>query len=75
MLVGFRGERWSGGAFESDAATPEEAAEVVYQQFKDNFPEGPEGIREVVVTDFPKLMCVLTRNPKTGKWTRTKDFR
>lgn len=73
MLVGFRGEVWAGGAFESNAATPEEAAEEVFQKVRDNFPEGPNGIREATVTDFPRLACVLTRDPETGKWIRLSE--
>lgn len=73
MLVGFRGQVWSGGAFKSEAATPEEAAEEVYQQVKDTFPEGPDGIYEATVTDFPRMACVLTRDPTTGKWTKTSE--
>jgi hypothetical protein len=74
MLVGFRGKFWSGGGFKSNAATPEEAAEEVFQKVRNNFPEGPEGICEATVTDFPRFACVLTRDRETGKWTKVSEI-
>lgn len=39
-LVGYCGESWGGGAFPSDAKTPEEAAAQLYEFASSSFPAG-----------------------------------
>ena len=40
FLVGYCGSTWSGGAFPSDAKTPEEAAAQLYEHASSGFPKG-----------------------------------
>lgn len=52
MFVGFRGKGWFGGAWESTAATPEQAADGMLGKHGLEFIEGEEILKKIVITDF-----------------------
>lgn len=58
MYVGFKGHGWSGGRFESAAATPEEAADEVLRGHQE---ELPGEMTMAIVTDWPKFALTLER--------------